>query len=74
MGVSPGEHCKLVAISRNGTAEDAGAWRASYTGQANIDGFTAVAPAKLAALGVVTPTGTVLITLRLPAERMIGGK
>lgn len=63
-GVPAGEHCRLVAVARDGTRENAGGWRASYTGQAAIDATTAIAADQLAALQVVSASGSALVSLR----------
>lgn len=65
-GVAPGQHCQLVALSKDGTHEIAGSWQASYDSQADINGATSIPPDRLAALTVTTTTGADLITLRLP--------
>jgi hypothetical protein len=66
-GVAPGDHCQLVAVSKSGTEEVAGTWAVSYSGGADIDGATSLAPAQLSSLDIVTTSGTPLISLALPA-------
>ncbi len=67
-GVAPGDHCQLIAIARDGHHEVAGTWNASYGGIANVSASTAIPPAQLAALRVVTTSGADLITFRAPAS------
>jgi len=62
-GVAPGEHCKLVAVSANGTEETAASWVATYQGKATVRGETAIARADLASLRVVTDAGAQLVTI-----------
>lgn len=62
-GVTPNEHCQLLAIAKNGSSEVAGGWRVTYRGQANINGATAIQRSNLATLKVTTDTGENLITL-----------
>lgn len=66
-GVSPGERCELVAVSRDGSQEVAGGWHVDYSGAAVIDGATGMPPAQLASLRVVTRHGAMLITLTMPS-------
>lgn len=62
-GVSPNQRCLLLVIDKSGQQEIAGEWRASYSGQANIDGSTAIQTSSLEALRVVSNNGNTLITL-----------
>lgn len=62
-GVSPGLHCQLIAIAADGHHEIAGSWRVAYHGQADVTGTTAIPAAELAALQVITTSGTRLVTL-----------
>lgn len=66
-GVTPGLHCQLIAVAANGRREVASSWRATYHGQADVTGTTALPVAELDSLQVVTTDGTRLLTL--PAHR-----
>jgi predicted anti-sigma-YlaC factor YlaD len=66
-GVTPGEHCQLVARSTTGAEEVAGSWEVSYAGQASIDGATSFVPAQLSSLRIVTLSGVELVDIPLPA-------
>lgn len=66
-GVTPGLHCQLIAVAADGRREVASSWRATYHGQADVTGTTALPVAELASLQVVTTDGTRLLTL--PAHR-----
>lgn len=65
--VTPGLHCQLIAVAADGRREVAGSWRVAYQGQADVAGTTAIPAGELAALQVVTSSGTRLVTL--PARR-----
>jgi anti-sigma-K factor RskA len=41
-GVAPGEECRLVVVDRAGVRHQAGAWTASYAGDATFRGWTSV--------------------------------
>jgi hypothetical protein len=56
-GAPPGERCRLVARARDGRAEVAATWQATYRGSAAVTGTAAIAPADLAAVDVVTVRG-----------------
>lgn len=62
-GVQPGQHCQLVAVGRDGRTEVAGSWQATYTGQADITGATAIALGDLASLRVVTTDRILLVAV-----------
>lgn len=64
-GVPALEHCRLVAVDRNGRREVALSWRATYSGTATVDGSTAIAPGQLAWLRVETDTAT-LVSMAVP--------
>ncbi len=68
-GVAPGVRCGLVAVSRSGTIEDAGWWRAGYEGSAEVSAATSVATSDLAALRVVTDDSRTLATISVLADR-----
>lgn len=60
-GVSPGEHCKLVAVGRDGTSDVAGSWEVSYSGKVTVSGATSLQLASTAAYDVVTFDGSRLV-------------
>jgi hypothetical protein len=66
-GVEAGQHCRLVAVSRDGAREVAATWVANYEGEAAVTGTTAVSRADLARLEVTTPEGGTLVELTVPA-------
>jgi predicted anti-sigma-YlaC factor YlaD len=66
-GVSVGERCQLVAVSRDGSEEVAGSWHVGYGGKAQVDGATGMAPGQLASLRVITTRGAMLIALTMPS-------
>jgi len=66
-GVEAGQHCELVAVSRDGSREVAASWIANYEGEAVITGTTSVPRAELARLVVTTPDGSTLAELPVPA-------
>lgn len=66
-GVTAGQHCQLVAVSRSGQREVAATWVADYEGQADVTGTTSVTRADLARLEVTTTDGTTLVGVDVPA-------
>lgn len=60
-GVARGEHCRLVAVARDGHAEVAASWEVSYSGKADITGATSIAPVDLGSVRVVTYAGQELV-------------
>lgn len=60
-GVARGQHCRLVAVARDGHAEVAASWEVSYLGKADVTGATAIPPADLSSLRVVTYAGQELV-------------
>ena len=62
-GVPRGEHCRLVAVARDGRTEVAGSWEVSYSGDTNLTGATAIHPKDLRSLRVVTSAGQELVDL-----------
>jgi len=66
-GVEAGQHCELVAVSRDGSREVAASWIANYEGEAVITGTTSVPRAELERLVVTTPDGSTLAELPVPA-------
>lgn len=63
-GVPDKQRCMLVAVSRDGSRETAATWRASYRGEAELEGYTSFTPTSMESLEIVTPEGRAL--LRLP--------
>jgi hypothetical protein len=63
-GVTPGDQCELVAIAEDGSQQVAGTWRVGYTGGVEVDGSTGIDPSQVAALQVVTTSGSELVALR----------
>lgn len=61
-GVPRGEHCRLVAVGRDGRTEVAASWEATYAGRADVTGATSIAPADLESLRVVTFAGRQLVS------------
>ena len=66
-GVEAGQHCELVAVSRDGSREVAASWIANYEGEAVITGTTSVPRAELERLVITTPDGSTLAELPVPA-------
>jgi hypothetical protein len=66
-GVEAGQHCELLAVSRDGSREVAASWIANYEGEAVITGTTSVPRAELERLVITTPDGSTLAELPVPA-------
>lgn len=62
-GVTPGEHCELVAVSHAGGSDVASSWVATYDGEASVTGTTAYELADITRLDITTPEGTVLVSM-----------
>ncbi len=60
-GVARGQHCRLVAVARDGHSEVAASWEVSYAGEADVTGATSIAPADLRSVRVVTYAGQELV-------------
>jgi hypothetical protein len=60
-GVTPAEHCKLVAIDAQGHRDVAAAWVATYDGRATVTGHTSFRPDQITRLVVVTDAGSTLV-------------
>jgi RNA polymerase sigma-70 factor (ECF subfamily) len=60
-GVPAGEHCKLVAVGRDGSTDVAASWEATYKGTATLTGATSLQLASTAAYDVVTFAGQRLV-------------
>lgn len=66
-GVTPGEHCSLVAVSSNGTHEVTSTWVANYEGDATITGSTGISLADIERFDITTPDGTTLLQVPVTA-------
>jgi hypothetical protein len=66
-GVGWPERCMLVVSARDGRQDTAATWVAGYRGALDIAGATAIPPAQISRLDVVTPSGRRLVTLPPPA-------
>jgi hypothetical protein len=60
-GVTPQEHCRLVAIDARGRRDVAAAWVATYDGRATVTGHTSFRPDQITRLLVVTDAGSTLV-------------
>jgi hypothetical protein len=60
-GVSPAEHCKLVAVDAQGRRDVAAAWVATYDGRATVTGHSSFRPDQITRLLVVTDAGSTLV-------------
>jgi predicted anti-sigma-YlaC factor YlaD len=63
-GVQPGDQCELVAVSRDGSEQVAGTWRVGYSGGVDLNGSTGIGASQIAALKVVTTSGSDLVDLQ----------
>lgn len=68
-GIAAGQHCRLFAHSRGGSAVEFGGWVSSLTPRDDfpIYGSVMMAPDQLASVAVVTDRGTTLVTVPIPA-------
>lgn len=64
-GVPPGEHCRLLAVARDGRTEVTASWEATYAGKADVTGATSIRPVDLRSLRVVTYAGRELVAAEL---------
>ena len=60
-GVLAGTRCRLMVVSRNGTREIAGTWRADYEGEADVKTATSIPRSDLASLQVIAGGGRPLV-------------
>jgi anti-sigma factor RsiW len=60
-GVPAGDHCKLVAVGRDGSTDIAASWQVSYTGTVKLAGSTSMPLASTAAYDIVTFDGKRLV-------------
>ena len=65
-GVPSGEHCKLVAVGRDGTSDVAASWEATYSGGATLTGATSLQLASTASYDIVTFDGKRLLHIPTP--------
>ena len=66
--VEPGQHCSLIAHSRDGHSDVAATWVANYQGTATVPGTTAIPIDKLTELDVVGANGRQLVQLVVPPK------
>ncbi|BEP12789.1 zf-HC2 domain-containing protein [Acidothermaceae bacterium B102] len=62
-GVPAGEHCKLVAVGRDGSTETAGSWEVTYHGGATLTGATSLSLSSTASYDIVTFEGKTLVSV-----------
>ena len=67
-GVTPGEHCSMLARSRDGRAAVVATWVATYRGSADISTSTAIPVGQLGEVDVLTSDGRRLAKLVVPAQ------
>jgi anti-sigma factor RsiW len=60
-GVPAGQHCRLVAVGRDGTTDVAASWEVTYKGTATLTGATSLQLSSTAAYDIVTVDGTRLV-------------
>lgn len=60
-GLTTGEHCALVAVSRDGTRHPAGHWVATYAGTATVVGSTDVPASQIRRLVLLGSGGRTLV-------------
>jgi anti-sigma factor RsiW len=64
-GVRPSENCQLVIVDRAGTRHEAGAWTATYTGDATFRGWTTVHRSAVSDVVLLGTDGHELVRVRL---------
>jgi hypothetical protein len=62
-GVPEGETCSLVVTNKSGQHEVAATWKVNYTGDVDVQGASAWAPADIASYAIVTDDGQQLVSL-----------
>ena len=62
-GLSTDEHCRLIAIAKDGSRDVAGRWDATYQGQANVTGSTSIQRSDLTRLVLLGTNGERLATV-----------
>ena len=65
-GVTPGEHCTLVAVSHEGQQQVASSWIANYEGEAVVTGSTWLTLADIERLDITTDDGETLLQIAVP--------
>ena len=71
-GVPAGEHCRLVAVGRDGSSEVAGSWEVTYAGRATVTGATSLQLASTASYDIVTFDGKKLLSVPTAATATTG--
>lgn len=61
-GLPEDEHCRLIAIGKDGTHDLAGQWNATYAGKAKFWGSTSIPKADLARLVLLGTNGQTLVS------------
>jgi hypothetical protein len=67
-GVGWAQQCMLVVSSANGRRDTAASWVANYQGAVDVTGTTAIRPAQIRHLDVITTSGRRLVSVPPPAE------
>lgn len=62
-GLPKNEHCKLIAIAKDGSREVAGRWNATYSGWAQQTGSTSIPQSQLSQLVLLGTGGKHLVTV-----------
>jgi anti-sigma factor RsiW len=62
-GLSTDEHCRLIAIAKDGSRDVAGRWDATYQGEANVTGSTSIQRSDLTRLVLLGTDGQRLATV-----------
>lgn len=62
-GVPAGEHCRLVAVGRDGSSEVAGSWEVTYLGKATVTGATSLPLSSTVSYDIVTFGGQKLLSV-----------
>jgi predicted anti-sigma-YlaC factor YlaD len=64
-GLPRDEHCKLIAVAKDGTRDVAGRWDATYLGWAQVTGSTNIPQSELSQLVLLGNGGTHLVTVNV---------
>jgi predicted anti-sigma-YlaC factor YlaD len=62
-GLPTDEHCRLIAVAKDGTRDVAGNWDATYGGRANVTGSTSIPRSQLVRLVLLGTNGQHLATV-----------
>jgi anti-sigma factor RsiW len=62
-GITPNQHCRLVAVDKDGRQEVAASWTVDYAGSAQVTGSTGIPVTSLVSLRVVAMSGRQLVQL-----------